>query len=82
MRVAKLRLSLRNQSSIEAPWIEISFTIIFKKMDEGARTDVSTSEREASMLSGESLVELDELAELRRLVTEIIDPEPLSFTTS
>jgi len=58
------------------------FTIIFKKMDEGARTDVSTSEREASMLSGESLVELDELAELRRLVTEIIDPEPLSFTTS
>lgn len=58
------------------------FTIIFKKMDEGARTDASTSEREAGMLSGESLVELDELAELRRLVTEIIDPEPLSFTTS
>jgi hypothetical protein len=58
------------------------FTIIFKKMDEGARTDVSTSEREGGMLSGESLVELDELAELRRLVTEIIDPEPLSFTTS
>lgn len=59
-----------------------NFTIIFEKMDEEARADASTPEREAVMLSGESLVELDEFAELRRLVTEITDPEPMSFTTS
>jgi len=57
------------------------FTIIFEKMDEEARADASP-ERGAVIISAESLVELDELAELRRLVTEITDPEPLSFTTS
>jgi hypothetical protein len=34
------------------------------------------------MLSGESLIELDELAELRREVAEITEPEPLYFTTA
>ena len=58
------------------------FTIIFEKMDEEARAEALTPERGAVTLSGENLVELDELAELRRLVTEITDPEPLSFTTT
>ncbi|MBI3684591.1 MAG: hypothetical protein HY235_29825 [Acidobacteria bacterium] len=58
------------------------FTIIFEKMDEEARAEASASERGAVMLSAESLVELDELAELRRVVTEITEPEPLSFTTT
>jgi hypothetical protein len=32
------------------------------------------------MLSIESLIELDELAELRRVAAEIAEPEPLYFT--
>jgi hypothetical protein len=43
---------------------------------------VLTPEAGALVLSGESLVELDELAELRRMVAKIIDPEPLLFTMS
>jgi hypothetical protein len=58
------------------------FTIIFAKMDELARVDVPGQDDGAVMLSGEGLVELDELAELRRLVAEITEPEPLSFTTT
>jgi hypothetical protein len=58
------------------------FTIIFEKMDEQARDDVRPREGGPVMLSGESLVELDELSELRRVAAEIADPEPLSFTTT
>jgi len=58
------------------------FTIIFEKMDEQARVDAPEQQSGAVMLSGEGLVELDELAELRRFVAEITDPEPLSFTTT
>jgi len=58
------------------------FTIIFQKMDEAARAEGPVPEPGAAMLSRESLVELDELAELRRVVTEVTDPDPLSFTTS
>lgn len=57
------------------------FTIIFDKMDE-ARRETSMPTTEAVMLSRESVTELDELAELRRVVTEITEPEPLSFTTT
>lgn len=57
------------------------FTIIFEKMNDESLATASTRGCESGMLSGESLVELDELAELRRLVTEITEPEPLSFTT-
>jgi hypothetical protein len=56
------------------------FSIIFEKMDEEAHQVVGIEK--GSALSGESLVELDELAELRRIVTEITEPEPLSFTTT
>jgi len=58
------------------------FTIIFEKMDEQARVDAPEQWSGAITLSGEGLVELDELAELRRVVAEISEPEPLSFTTT
>jgi hypothetical protein len=58
-----------------------NFTIIFEKMDQIAQAE-ATELREAFVLSGEGLIELDELAELRRVVTEIAEPEPLSFTTT
>ena len=58
------------------------FTIIFEKIDEQARVGAPEQEGGAVMLSGEGLVELDELAELRRVVAEITEPEPLSFTTT
>jgi hypothetical protein len=58
------------------------FTIIFERMDEEVGSQDSLSEPEAVVLSGVTLVELDELAELRRLVTEITEPEPLLFTTA
>jgi hypothetical protein len=57
-------------------------TIIFEKMDEQARAEAAEQQGGSGMLSGESLVELDELAELRRVVVEITEPEPLSFTTT
>jgi hypothetical protein len=58
------------------------FTIIFEKIDEQARGDAPEQEDGAFMLSGEGLIELDELAELRRVVAEITEPDPLSFTTT
>jgi hypothetical protein len=53
------------------------FTIIFEKMDEQVRVDATEQESGVAILG-----ELDELAELRRVVAEITEPEPLSFTTS
>jgi hypothetical protein len=58
------------------------FTIIFEKMHDQAQGEVPEPEGGAAMISGENLIELDELAELRRVVAEITDPEPLSFTTT
>lgn len=58
------------------------FTIIFERMDAEARAEASAQEGGAVMLSVDSLAELDELAELRRVVAEITEPEPLSFTTT
>jgi hypothetical protein len=58
------------------------FTIIFEKMDEQAQGEALEQQGGAIVLSGESLVELDELAELRRVVAEITEPDPLSFTTT
>lgn len=58
------------------------FTIVFEKMSE--QTPVGAPEQADGivMLSGAGLAELDELAELRRAVAEITEPEPLSFTTT
>lgn len=58
------------------------FTIIFEKLEEQARVGAPEQQGSIVMLSGESLVELDELAELRRVVVEITEPEPLYFTTA
>jgi hypothetical protein len=57
------------------------FTIVFTKMDEKAQAEAA-EEQSAVVLSGDGFVELDELAELRRLVAEIAEPDPLSFTTT
>lgn len=60
------------------------FTIIFEHMDvNAALTDTGPEDQIVPVMLAESYsVELDELAELRRLVSEISDPEPLYFTTS
>ena len=59
------------------------FTIIFDKIDQQAQVDEPGRPfGDAAMLSRETLGELDELTELRRIVAEIIEPEPLSFTTT
>jgi len=58
------------------------FTIIFEKMDQLAQVEAPEQQGGAVKLSAEYLVELDELAELRRVVAEITEPEPLSFTTT
>jgi hypothetical protein len=56
------------------------FTIIFEKID--ARLVELQEGRGDAVILSEDLVELDELAELRRAVSEITEPEPLSFTTT
>ncbi len=56
------------------------FTIVFEKMHDQALGEPPEPQGGAVTLSGENLIELDELAELRRVVAEIADPEPLSFT--
>jgi hypothetical protein len=57
------------------------FTIIFEKMDEQV-SDSLEQHGDLTELSEDSRLELDELAELRRMVIEITEPEPLSFTTT
>ena len=59
------------------------FTIIFEKLNASVQQDDGLAEGQAAvMLSEVYLVELDELAELRRVVSEITEPEPLYFTTA
>ena len=58
------------------------FTIIFQKMAEQDPIQAPQKLDGGVMLPIQGIVELDELAELRRVVTEITDPEPLSFTTT
>lgn len=59
------------------------FTIIFEKLNASVQQDDGSPEGQAAvMLSEGYLVELDELAELRRVVSEITEPEPLYFTTA
>jgi hypothetical protein len=58
------------------------FTIIFEKMDEQTQQESSEQYGNVRASQGEIVAELDELAELRRLVAEITESEPLSFTTT
>jgi hypothetical protein len=57
------------------------FTIIFQKIDEQTQVD-APEQNGVVVVSGEHLAEMDELAELSRVVAEITDPEPLYFTTA
>lgn len=59
-----------------------NFTIIFEKLQEVAQAESPEQQGGAVVLCGDNFVELDELAELRRIVAEITDPEPMSFTTT
>lgn len=56
------------------------FSIIFDRIGD---TGFNPSELSlAESFSREEFAELDELSELRRIVAEIAEPEPLSFTTA
>jgi hypothetical protein len=57
------------------------FTVVFEKMGERELGDLDQPTA-AFVASEQARIELDELAELRRIVAEITDPEPLSFTTT
>ena len=54
--------------------------IVFKKLAE-ARRDGTVTEAEVAE-SARLQAEAEEVAELRRVVSEITDPEPKSFTTT
>jgi hypothetical protein len=59
---------------------EARFRIIFEKLSE--ELPQKTSE-EPTLKTVESMrVELEEIAELRRIVLEITEPEPVSYTTT
>jgi hypothetical protein len=57
--------------------IENTFTIIFQKLEVPAH-----AHEEPVAPAEASRAEIDEIAELRRLVLEITDPEPTSYTTT
>lgn len=62
------------------------FKIVFSKlqnmlMDE-AREDRTRPTIDIQMTPEATLEELEQIEELRRIVMEVIDPEPLSFTTT
>lgn len=53
------------------------FTIVFNHLDESASAPIETAAVTQSLTA-----EIDDIAELRRIVVEITEPEPLFFTTS
>ena len=56
------------------------FKIVFEKLAEAQRSGTIT---EAEVVESARLcVESEEIAELRRVVSEITEPEPKSFTTT
>lgn len=59
---------------------EKHFEIVFDKLDE--RDQERDSVRSLALESERLTPELEEIAELRRLVAELNEPEPLSYTTS
>jgi hypothetical protein len=56
------------------------FKIVFEKLAEAQRAGAITEAEVAE--SAEIRAEGDEIAELRRMVNEITDPEPKSYTTT
>jgi hypothetical protein len=59
---------------------EKHFEIVFDKLAE--RDQERDSVRSLALESERLAPELEEIAELRRLVAELSEPEPLSYTTS
>jgi hypothetical protein len=56
------------------------FKIVFEKLSEGSSQQTSA---EPILKTVESMaVELEEIAALRRIVLEITEPEPVSYTTT
>jgi hypothetical protein len=56
-----------------------TFTIVFQKLAE-ATSEVPA--HELFIRSEASIAEIEEIAELRRIVLEITDPEPMSYTST
>lgn len=56
-----------------------TFTIVFQKLEEVAP---SGSSHEIHLRSEATTAEIDEIAELRRIVLEVTDPGTASYTTS
>lgn len=57
------------------------FTVVFKKLTE-LQTEQHRQETRVDCVSPESLTEMDEISELCKIVAEIDEPEPLSYTTT
>jgi hypothetical protein len=58
---------------------EKNYTIVFQKLVE---VTAEANSAETALHSEALSAEIDEIAELRRLVLEITDPEPTSYTTT
>ena len=58
------------------------FTIIFQKLEETRSQEPQTAERAHKTIPEASPEEIDEIAELRRIVLEITDPGPSSYTST
>ena len=58
------------------------FTIVFEKLDELRKAAETGQTVDAVVISSDNLREMDEISELRRLVNEITEPEPMSYTTT
>ena len=57
------------------------FTVVFEKLHELQEPVAPQDEGlESLVVSADNLREMDEISELRRLVAEITEPEPLSYT--
>jgi hypothetical protein len=58
---------------------ENTFTVVFQKLAE-AEAEVAASA--ILVYPGASVQEMEEIAELRRVVLEITDPYPMSYTST
>jgi hypothetical protein len=56
-----------------------TYKIVFEKLEE---LKAKAENAECAPYSEPLRVEIDEIAELRRLVLEVTDPEPTSYTTT
>lgn len=79
---ARSKLKLRGQLSIKKPMSK-NFTVVFEKLHEletAAPAGKAGLGADTLVISSDNLRELDEISERRRLVAEITEPEPMSYT--